>query len=148
MLACCVQAFLVTAEHPPEDRNGALLGLCMSASEADQASWAMLASGKRAKMRSHVAQVAARRKGRPLLCCRVLYAIFAIVCVVKTTNRLPILFDEPGWIELGVDHHRVRRRMAEKRLDDVHGRVVIQMFRCKNAPTIVREKHRGELSER
>jgi hypothetical protein len=31
--------------------------------------------------------------------------------------------------------------MAEKRLDDVHRRVVIQMFGSKNAAAIVREKH-------
>jgi hypothetical protein len=86
-------------------------------------------------MRSHAPQVAARGESSPLLRGRNLYTIFTIVCVVKTTNRLPVLFDEPG--VLGVDHHCIRRRMAEKCLDDVHGRVVIQMFGRK----IVREKH-------
>lgn len=35
MITCRAQATLVTGEHPPEDRDSALLGLCMGASEAD-----------------------------------------------------------------------------------------------------------------
>lgn len=67
----------MAGEHPPEDRDGALLGLCMGASEADQASRAMLTCRQGAKMSSHVAQVAARGKSGPLFRSRVLYAIFA-----------------------------------------------------------------------
>ena len=33
MLAHSTQASLVTGEHPPEDRDGAFLGLCMGASD-------------------------------------------------------------------------------------------------------------------
>jgi hypothetical protein len=35
VLMCGVKAALVTGEHPPEYWDGALLGLCMGASEAD-----------------------------------------------------------------------------------------------------------------
>ena len=141
MLTYRVQAPFVTGEHALEDRDGVLIGLCMSASKADQASWAMLAGGQCTKMCSDIAQVAFGGKCSPLLRGRVLHVIFTIVSVVQAADRLPILFDEPGGIELGVDHHCIRGRMAEKRLDDVHGCVVIQMFGSKNAPAIVPEKH-------
>ena len=44
-------------------------------------------------------------------------------------------------IELGVDHHGVGRGVTEQRLNDVHGRVVVQMFGCKDAAAIVRQQH-------
>ena len=31
--------------------------------------------------------------------------------------------------------------MTEQRLNNVHGRVVVQMFGCKDAPAIVRQQH-------
>jgi hypothetical protein len=136
----------VTGEHPPEDRDGALLGLCMRTSETDQASGAVLACGQGAEMRSHVTQVAARGKSRPLLCGRVLQAIFTMVCVVQAADCLPILFDELGRIELSVDHHSIRGGMAEQCLDDMHGGIVVQMFGGKHAPAIVRQQHqRGAI---
>jgi hypothetical protein len=67
MIMCGTQAALMTAKHSSEYWNSAFLGLCMSASEADQASRAMLARGQSAKMRSHVAHVAARSKTCPLI---------------------------------------------------------------------------------
>jgi hypothetical protein len=66
----------------------------------------MLAGGQRTKMRSHVSQVATRRKGRPLVCGGALQALFALVAVVQTADSLPILFDEPRGIELGIDRPR------------------------------------------
>ena len=62
-------------------------------------------------MRSHVAQVATRGESSPLLCRRVLQAIVAVVRVVQTADRLPVLFDQSGGIEVGIDHHGIRGGM-------------------------------------
>src|SRR6266700_1132138 len=51
------------------------------------------------------------------------------------------LLDELTGVELGVDHHGVRRGVPEQRLNNMHGRVVVQMFGCKDTPTIVRQQH-------
>jgi hypothetical protein len=56
-------------------------------------------------------------------------------------HGLAILLDELTGIKLGVDHHGVGRGVTEQRLNDVHGRVVVQMFGCKKAPAIVRQQH-------
>lgn len=48
VLMCCAKAALMAGEHPPEYRDGALLGLCMGASETDQTSGAVLACGQSA----------------------------------------------------------------------------------------------------
>src|SRR5579859_7965693 len=106
----------MAGEHPPENRDGGLLRLCMGASEADQASGAMLASGQGTKMGSHVTQVATCGESGPFLCRRVLQAIVPVVRVVQTAHRLAILFYKSGGIELGVDHDRVRGGMAEQSL--------------------------------
>jgi hypothetical protein len=45
---------------------------------------------------------------------------------------------ERSRIELGIDHHCVGRCVTEEGLNNVHGRVVIQMFGGENAPAIVR----------
>ena len=92
-------------------------------------------------MRAHIAQVAARREGRPFFGGRVLQSSFTIAGVIETAHGLAILLDELTGVELGVDHHGVRRGVTEQRLNDVHGRVVVQMFGCKDAPAIVRQQH-------
>lgn len=46
MITCGTQAALVAGKHTSEDRNGTFLRLRMGASEADQASGAMLAGGQ------------------------------------------------------------------------------------------------------
>ena len=94
---------------PPKYPNGALLGLCMGTSEADQPSGAMLACGQRAKMRSHVAQVAAGRESHPFLDGRILQSVFAVIGVIETAHGLAIILDELTGIKLGIDHHGVRR---------------------------------------
>jgi hypothetical protein len=52
----------------------------------------------------------------------------AVVGVKETAHGLAILLDELTGVELGVDHHGVRRGVPEQRLDDVQRRVVVQMF--------------------
>ena len=44
-------------------------------------------------------------------------------------------------IELGIDHHGVGSGVTEQRLNNVHGRVVVETFRCRDAPAIVREQY-------
>ena len=141
MLVRRVQAALMTSEHPSEDRDSALLRLGMGTSEADQSSGAVLAGGQGAEVCSHVAQVATGRKRGPLLLGRVLQAIVAVVRVVQTADRLPVLFDQSGGIELGVNHDGIRGGMAEQCLDDMHGGIVVQMFGGKHPPAVVREQH-------
>ena len=68
-------------------------------------------------------------------------SVFAVVGVIETAHGLAILLDELTGVELGVDHHGVRRGVTEQRLNDVHRRVVVQMFGCKDAPAIVRQQH-------
>jgi len=92
-------------------------------------------------VRAHVAQVAARREGRPFLRGRVLQSVVAVVGVIETAHGLAILLDELTGVELGVDHHCIGRGVTEQRLNHVHGRVVVQMFGCKDAPAIVRQQH-------
>jgi hypothetical protein len=53
----------VTGEHASKDLHGAFLRLRMGAAETDQSSGTMLAGGQGAEGCSHVAQVAACRKG-------------------------------------------------------------------------------------
>src|SRR5579883_1343068 len=97
-------------------------------------------------MRAHVAQVTARREGGPLLCRRVLQAIVAVVRVVQTADRLPVLFDQSGGIELGINHDGIRGGMAEQCLDDMHGRIVVQMFGGKHSPAVVWQQYeRGAI---
>jgi hypothetical protein len=65
-----------------------------------------------------------------------------VIGVIETAaHGLAILLDELTGVELGVDHHSVGRSVTEQRLNDVHGRVVIQVFGCKDAPAIVRQQH-------
>jgi len=101
----------------------------------------MLSSGQSAEVRTHIAQVAAGREGGPFLRSRVFQAVFAVVAVIETAHSLAILLDELTGVELGVNHHGVGRGMTKQRLNDVHGRVVVQMFGCKDTPAIVRQQH-------
>jgi len=91
-------------------------------------------------VRAHVAQVATRCEGSPFLRGRVLQTFFAVVGVIETAHGLAILLDEVTRIELGVDHHSVRRGVTEQRLNNVHGRVVVQVFGGKNATAVVRQQ--------
>ena len=135
------QAALVAGKHTPKDRHRTFLRLRMRTAEADQSLQAMLSGGQSAEVSSHIAQVAARRKGSPFFGSRILQSVFAVVGVIKTANGLAILLDELTGVELGVDHHGVGRGMAEQRLN-VCGRVVVQMFGRKDAPAIVRQQHK------
>ena len=53
----------------------------------------------------------------------------------SSQRRPPILRRPSSSIEVH------RRSAIGQRLNDVHGRVVVQMFGCKYAPTIVRQQH-------
>ncbi len=132
------QAALVAGQHAPKDRHRTFLRLRMRTAKADQSLRTMLSSGQGAQVRAHVAQVAARREGGPFLRGRVFQTIFAVIGVIETAHGLAILLDELTGVELGVDHHGVGRGVPEQRLNNVHGRVVVQMFGCKDAPAIVR----------
>src|ERR1700733_13485505 len=101
----------------------------------------MLTCGQCAEMRSHVAQVATRGESSPLLCRRVLQPIVAVVRVVQTADPLPVLFDQSRGIELGIDHDGIRGGMAEQCLDDMDGRIVVQMFGGKHTPAIVWQQY-------
>jgi hypothetical protein len=118
----------------------------MSAAEADQTSGAVFSGGQGAEMRSYVTQVAVRGKSSPLLCGWVLQTVFPVVSVIQTADRLPVLFDQSRGIELGVNHDGIRGGMAEQCLDDMHGRIVVQMFGCKHSPAVVWQQYeRGAI---
>src|SRR5271165_4010883 len=135
------QAALVAGQHASKNRDRTFLWLRVRAAKADQSLRTMLSSGQGAEMRAHIAQVAARREGGPFLCGRVFQSVFAVVGVIETAHGLAIPLDELTGVELGIDHHGVRRGVTEQRLNDVHGRVVVQMFGCKDAPAIVWQQH-------
>ena len=101
----------------------------------------MLTCGQSAEMCSHIAQVATGRKGCPLFLRWNLQAFLAIMRVEEAPDGLAILLNERSRIELGIDHHCVERCVTEEGLNNVHGRVVIQMFGGENAPAIVRQQH-------
>jgi hypothetical protein len=88
----------------------------MRTTEADQSLRAMFSGGQSADVCAHVAQVAARREGRPFFGGRVLQPFFAVVGVICTAPGLATLLDEQTGVELGVDHHRVGRGVTEQRL--------------------------------
>jgi hypothetical protein len=101
----------------------------------------MLSRGQSTELRAHVSQVTVRRECGPFFRGRVLQTVFAVIGVIETANGFAILLDELTGVELGVDHHGVRRGVTKQRLNDVHGSVVVQMVGCKDAPTIVRQQH-------
>lgn len=92
-------------------------------------------------MRAHVPQVAADGKRLPFIRGGIAETVVAVKRVVQTTNRLPVLLDPRGGIELGVDHDRVEGRMSEERLDDMHEHVVIQMLGRQDAAAVVGQEH-------
>lgn len=112
----------------------------MRTAEADQSLWTMLSSWQGTEVSAHVAQVAARRKGSPLFGGWILQSVFAVVGVIETAHALAILLDEPTGVEFGVDHHGIGRSVTQQCLNDVHGRVVVQVFGCKNATAVVRQQ--------
>ena len=66
--------------------------------------------------------------------------------VVEATYGLAVLFDQLAGIELGVNHHGVERSVSEQRLDDMDGRVVVQVFGGEDAPAVVRQQdQRGAI---
>ena len=131
----------MTDEHASEDRRGTLLGLRVRAPQADEPFRAVLTGRQRAEMPAHVPQVAADGKRRPLFRGGIAETVVAVKRVLQATDRLPVLLDQRGGIELGVHHDRVEGRMSEERLDDVHGHVVVQMLGRKDAATVVRQEH-------
>jgi hypothetical protein len=74
------------------------------------------------------------REGRPFRRSRFFQTFFAVIDVIETAHGLAILLDELSGVELGVDHHGVGRGVLEQLLNNVHGRVVVQMFGCRDAP--------------
>src|SRR6266567_5903596 len=102
------QAALMAGKHASKDRHRTLLRLSMRTAEADQSLRAMLPGGQSAKVRAHIAQIAAGREGRPFRRSRVLQPFFAVVGVIEAAHGLAILLDELTGVELGVDHHGVR----------------------------------------
>jgi hypothetical protein len=92
-------------------------------------------------VRAHITQVAVCREDSPFLCSRVFQTVFSVISVIETAHGLAILLDELTGVELGIDHHGVGRGVTEQRLNNVHGRVVVQMFGCKDAPAVVRQQH-------
>jgi len=92
-------------------------------------------------VRAHITQVAVCREDSPFLCSRVFQTVFSVISVIETAHGLAILLDELTGVELGVDHHGVGRGVTEQRLNNVHGRVVVQMFGCEDAPAIVGQQH-------
>ena len=130
----------MACKHPSEDRHSALLRLRVGTAETDQTSRAMLTCEQSAEMCSHIAQVATGRKGCPLFLRWNLQAFLAIMRVEEAPDGLAILLNERSRIELGIDHHCVERCVTEEGLNNVHGRVVIQMFGGENAPAIVRQQ--------
>src|SRR5438552_11045827 len=105
----------------------------MRTAEADQSLRTMLSSGQSTQVRAHIAQVAARSEGRPLRRSRVLQTVFAVIGVIGTADGLAVLLNELTGVELGVDHHGVRRGVTKQGLNDVHRRVVVEMFGRKDS---------------
>jgi hypothetical protein len=128
----------MTGEHAPEYRHRTLLRLGVGAAETEQSFWAVFSGREGTEVRAHVAQVAAGGEGGPLFCGRVLESVLSIVGVVETTHGLAILFDQLAGVKLGVDHDGVERGVSEQGLNDVNGRVVVQVFGGEDAPTVVR----------
>ena len=131
----------MTGEHAPEYRHGTLLWLGVGAAETEQSFWAVFSGRQGTEVGAHVAEVATGGEGRPLLCGRVLESSLSIVSVVEPTHGLAILFDQLAGIKLGVDHDGVERGVSEQGLDDVNGRVVVQVFGGEDTPTIVRQQN-------
>src|ERR1700733_3182078 len=97
-------------------------------------------------MVSHFAHAATLFERSPFFSSRVLQAVNAVEGVVKTTNRLSVLFHEVSRIELGVDHDCVDGGVAQQRLDHVDGRVVVQVLGCKDAAAAVwKHNERGPV---
>jgi hypothetical protein len=92
-------------------------------------------------VRANITQVAVCREDSPFLCSRVFQTVFSVISVIETAHGLAILLDELTGVELGVDHHGVGRGVTEQRLNNVHGRVVVQMFGCEDAPAIAGQQH-------
>jgi hypothetical protein len=65
-------------------------------------------------------------------------SVRAVEVGVGGAHGLAVLLDEPVGVELGVDHDRVGRGVAEQRLDDVHRRVVVEVLGGEQPPAVVR----------
>lgn len=110
----------------------------MNASQTDEASRAVLASGKRAQVRAHVSHAATCGKRVPLILGWISQRVLSIEVCVAAPDRLAVSLDQLVRVELGVDHDRVNRGVAEQRLDDVDRRVVVEMLGCEQASTVMR----------
>jgi len=104
---------LMTSEHALEDWHCTLLWLRVRAAETDQPSRTVFSGRQRAKVSTHVPEVATRCKRSPLLGSWVLEAICAIVGVVKAAYSLAIFLDKLARIQLRIDHDGVDRSMSE-----------------------------------
>jgi hypothetical protein len=140
--ARAVQRGLVTAQHPLEDRGGTLLGLRRAAAQANQAQRALLAGRERTQVGAHVAQLQALREALPLVGVGGAEAVGAMEVQVGGAAGLAVLVDQRGRVELGVDHHGVRRGVPEQRLDDVDRRVVVQVLRGEHPSAVVRAQYK------
>src|SRR5262249_53709195 len=89
-------------------------------------------------MCAHLPHAAANRKSRPFLNRWVAQALLSVKGNIQAAHCLSILLDHGLRIELGVNHDCVDRGMAEKRLNHMNRRVVVEMLGSKYAAAIVR----------
>ena len=61
----------------------------------------------------------------------------AVEGAVDAEHRPSVAVDEFGRVELGVDHDGVDAGVAEQRLDDVDGCVVVEVFGGEHSPAVV-----------
>jgi N-terminal domain of anti-restriction factor ArdC len=136
-LAGLVQGAGVAGEHPPESGCGALLGLGVPAAKADQPARAVLAGGQGADVGAHVAQRASGGERGPFLrggSCR---PLLAVDVAVQAAHRRPVVLDQLGRVQLGVDHHRVDGGVPEQGLDDVHRGVGVEVLGGEHPAAVV-----------
>src|SRR6266436_5228871 len=136
----------MTGEHAPEYGHCTLLWLGVGAAETEQSFWAVFSGRQGTEVRAHVAQVATGGEGNPLFDGGVLESSLSVVSVVEATHGLAILFDQLAGVKLGINHDGVERGVSEQGLDDVDGRVIVQVFGGEDSPAIVwQQDQRGAI---
>ncbi len=131
----------VGGQHLAEDRNGAALGLGMGAVETDQAPRAVLTGGQGTEVGSHVPHRAAGGEGSPFRQRGCAQGVSAVDTEVHAAHGLAVFLDHPGRIELGIDHDGVEAGVAEKGLDHLDRRVVVQVLGGEHPPAVMRAQH-------